>query len=117
MSEAEPLSWMVLPDRHPVLAKGGEVAGYALAALGDQSNGRFDGIVVGIDRKMERDPQLMLEVDHIDALDTHGIHTNLSVAEIEGLPEYAPDQLWKASRKGRLDRTFDQDGSSAWDRM
>lgn len=39
MSEAEPLSWMVLPDKHPVFANDGETAGYAIAALGDQANG------------------------------------------------------------------------------
>lgn len=114
--EPEELSWMVLPERHPVLASDGTEAGYAASVMGDESNGRFDGVVVGIDRSLARDPRLMLEVDQITLLDTVGIHTSLTVEQIEGLPEYAPDQVWGVSRKGRIDRNIETDGSSAWDR-
>lgn len=116
MREPDPLSWMVLPGRHPVLAKDGTEAGYAAAVLGDQENGRFDGVVVGIDRRAARDPRLMLEVDQIVELDTAGIHTSLTVAEIEALPTYTADSVWHASKKGRIDRAIETDGSSAWDR-
>ena len=116
MDEPEELSWMVLPDRHPVLASDGAIVGYAAAVLGDHSNGRFDGIVVGIDRSVARDPRLMLEVDQIDIMDSAGIHTTLTAPEIEALPEYSADAVWGASRKGRLDRSIERDGSSAWDR-
>ena len=114
--EPEELSWMVLPDRHPVLASNGAVGGYSAAVLGDQSNGRFDGIVVGIDRANARDPRLMLEVDLIARLDTLGIHTTLSSEEIAALPDYKKDEVWVASRKGRLDKMFESDGSSDWDK-
>jgi hypothetical protein len=116
---AEPLSWMVVPDHHPVLDRDGQQAGYAASVVGDHNNGRFDGIVVGIDKSLARDPRLMLEPDQITELDTVGVHTTLTSDEIQGLPEYQPDQVWGASTKGKVGRIADKlggDGTSAWDR-
>jgi hypothetical protein len=43
VTDVEELSWMVLPDRHPVLAVDGSEAGYAASVLGDaQFRGTFD---------------------------------------------------------------------------
>ena len=109
-------SWMVLPDRHPVLASDGEVVGYAVAVLGED-NGRFDGVVVGIDLRLAADPQLLLEVDNIVALGHEGIRTDLSADALRQLPEYMRDTVWHPSRKRRIARAFDDsDGSSAWDK-
>lgn len=116
---ADPLSWLVLPDRHPVLSNGGEAVGYAASVLGDQSNGRFDGIVVGIDERFKVDDRLMLEVDQIDELLVDGVHTTLSAEEIRALPAYVKDENWTPSDKGRAGRAMDKlggDGSSGWDR-
>ena len=115
----QPIAWMVLPERHPVLSRDGEAVGYGAAALGDMGNGRFDGIVVGIDVPHARDPRLMLEVAQIDRLTTDGVHTNLGADEIRALPAFASDQAWSVSKKGILGRLLDGlggDGSSGWDR-
>ncbi len=117
--EPDPLSWMVLPERHPVLSRDGQAVGYAAAVLGDENNGRFDGIVVGIDERFTADDQLMLEADQIEDLNTDGVVTTLSAEEILGLPEYEADQSWRVSDKGRMGRTADRiggDRSSRWDR-
>jgi hypothetical protein len=118
-TSADPLSWLVLPERHPVLASDGEVVGYAASVLGDQSSGRFDGIVVGIDERFKVDAKLLLEADQIEDLLTDGIHTKLTADEIRALPEYSPDEAWSPSDKGRVARAVDKlggDGSSGWDR-
>jgi hypothetical protein len=116
--EPHPLSWMALPERHPVLSADGEAVGYGASALGDLRNGRFDGIVVGIEAR-GRDSRLMLEVAQIDELLSDGIHTNLTADEIRALPPFQRDRVWKPSRKGLLGRILDRlggDGSSMWDR-
>ncbi len=118
-SAPEPLSWLVLPERHPVLSSDGEAIGYAASVLGDQSNGRFDGIVVGIHERFAVDDKLLLEADQIDDLLSDGIHTMLTADEIRALPEYEPDQTWTRSDKARAGRAMDKlggDGSSGWDR-
>ena len=99
--EVDPLGWMAVPDHHPVLAADGAVGGYVAARLGDLSNGRFDGFVIGIDIPKQADPRLMLEAEHVEEITVESVHTNLTVAELAALPPYEPDRAWRPRLKRR----------------
>jgi len=99
--EADPIAWLAVPDKHPVLDSAGKPAAYVAARLGDPGNGRFDGFVIGIDVPRAVDPRLMLEVEYIGDIDTDGVHTTLTATELAALPEYEPDQSWQPRLKRR----------------
>jgi hypothetical protein len=102
-NEPDPLGWMAVPDKHPVLASDGSQAGYVVTRLGDLQNGRFDGFVVGIDVPRQIDPRVHLEVDDVEEITTAAVTTNLTVEEIAALPNYEPDRAWqpRLSRRKR----------------
>ena len=93
--DVDPIGWMAVPDKHPVLAEDGEHVAYVAARLGDVRNGRFDGFVIGIDVKLQLDPRLMLEVDQVGDITIEAVHTQLSADAIRALPPYEPDRAWK----------------------
>lgn len=104
MTEPDPIAWNVVPDKHPVLDADGTAVAYVAARLGDQSNARFDGFVVGIDVPMQPDPRLHLEADLVDDITVEAVHTSLTAEAIRALPPYVPDQQWAPKLKPRKRR-------------
>lgn len=117
--DAPQIAWMVIPERHPVIGADETEIGYVAAVLGDHGNGRFDGVVMGIDVPLAKDPRLLVEVDQIVALNEKAIITNLSATDVKQLPTYEKQVVWQPGRQTkRVDKIKDkfQDGNSAWDR-
>lgn len=102
-SSADRISWLAVTERLPVFGAAGGEIGYTAKVLGDTSNGRFDGIVLGVDERFKRDPELVIEVDQIEDLKEDGVYTILTDEDIATLKPYERQIAMSAKgKKGRL---------------
>jgi len=103
MSE-EPIAWIAMPYRVPVLDAGGHKIGPAESLLGDEAEDIFHGIVV----KRHSDGHLVeiLSSQVTVITETH-VQTSITEDGVSSLPEYSPEK-WLHIEWGGLFRKHPQ---------
>jgi hypothetical protein len=87
-----PVSWMAMPYRVPVLDRNGKRIGTAESLEGDVNKDIFHGIVVKLEGSRELREVL---ADRITRITTRAVHTDLADGELESLPPYTEERVFR----------------------
>jgi hypothetical protein len=98
-TDATPIAWRAVIYLTPILAANGQAVGVVREILGSDAEDVFHGIRV---RLAGESRDVMLSSDHVTALTTTRVETDLGPADFETLPTYVDEATYHLASVGWL---------------